>query len=58
MEQGVPDKVIAELLGHANPAVTRRVYQHASDRLQRDAVQRLASALAPETPVQKSLDRH
>jgi hypothetical protein len=34
------------------------MYQHASDRLQRDAVQRLASALAPETPVQKSLDRH
>jgi integrase len=45
MEQGVPDKVVAELLGHANPAVTRRVYQHASDALQQEAVARLAAAV-------------
>jgi len=45
MEQGIPDKVIAELLGHANPAVTRRIYQHASDPMQREAVERLAAAL-------------
>jgi integrase len=45
MEQGVPDKVVAELLGHANPAVTRRVYQHAWDALQREAVARLAAAV-------------
>jgi integrase len=55
MEQGVPDKVIAELLGHANPAVTRRVYQHASDPLQRDAVERLAAALG--TTAQSASER-
>lgn len=45
MEHGIPDKVVAELMGHANPAVTRRVYQHASDAFQRQAVERLAAAI-------------
>lgn len=45
MEQGIPDRVVAELMGHANPAITRRVYQHATDLIQRQAVERLAAAL-------------
>jgi integrase len=48
MERGVPDKVVAELMGHANPAVTRRVYQHASDEMQRRAVEELAQAMVVE----------
>lgn len=28
MSSGVPDKVASEMLGHANPAVTTRIYQH------------------------------
>jgi len=45
MERGVPDKVIAELIGHANPAVTRRVYQHAANASQRRAVDAMAEAM-------------
>jgi integrase len=30
MSRGVPDKVASEMLGHANPATTTRVYQHVS----------------------------
>jgi integrase len=46
MEMGVPDEVVAELMGHANPAITRRVYQHGSDALHREAVSRVAGLLA------------
>jgi integrase len=46
MQMGVPDKVIAELMGHSNPAITRRVYQHASDALQHEAVSRMGRFLA------------
>ncbi len=46
MGAGVPDKVVAEPMGHANPAITRRIYQHATDTLQRDAVDRLGDVLA------------
>jgi integrase len=42
MELGVADRVIAERLGHSDPAITRRIYQHVSLGLQREAVERLA----------------
>ena len=45
MEQGVPDKVVAELAGHANPAITRRIYQHGTDATHRDAMDRLGTHL-------------
>lgn len=28
MSSGVPDKVASEVLGHANPSITTRIYQH------------------------------
>jgi integrase len=45
MEQGVPDKVIAELAGHANPAITRRIYEHRTDAAHRDAMAKLSEHL-------------
>jgi integrase len=45
MEQGVPDKVVAELAGHANPAITRRIYQHGTDATHRDAMARFGAHL-------------
>jgi len=45
MEQGVPDKVVAELAGHANPAITRRIYQHGTDVAHRNAMAKLAGHL-------------
>jgi integrase len=38
MEQGVRDKVIAELAGHANPAITRRIHEHDTNAAHRDAM--------------------
>jgi len=45
MEQGVPDKVVAELAGHANPAITRRIYQHGTEATHREAMARLGAHL-------------
>ena len=49
MEQGVPDKIIAELAGHANPAITRRLYQHGTEVAHREAMERLAMQLRAMT---------
>jgi integrase len=46
MEQGVPDKVVAELAGHANPAITRRIYQHGTDAAHHDAMALLGAQLS------------
>src|SRR5207253_10739829 len=45
MEQGVPDTIIAQLAGHANPAITRRNYQHGTETAHRDAMERLGAQL-------------
>jgi len=45
MEQGVPDTIIAQLAGHANPAITRRIYQHGTEAAHRDAMERLGAQL-------------
>jgi integrase len=46
LEQGVPTKVASEALGHANPAITQRLYQHVIGDLQRRAIDVLDSALS------------
>jgi integrase len=38
---GVPSRDIADLLGHATPSVTMNVYMHVTERMQREAVDRL-----------------
>ena len=43
LEQGVPDSVAAEVLGHSTPAVTRAIYQHVSRVLATDALEKVAS---------------
>jgi integrase len=43
--QGVHLQVIAEILGHSDIRVTSAVYAHVGERLQRDAAERMATAL-------------
>jgi integrase len=47
LEQGVPTKVASEALGHANPAITQRLYQHVVGDLQKQAIDALDGALRP-----------
>ncbi|MGH8990638.1 MAG: tyrosine-type recombinase/integrase [Acidimicrobiia bacterium] len=42
LRAGVPVRVVAERLGHADPAMTLRVYQHVVPGMQRDAAARAA----------------
>jgi site-specific recombinase XerC len=42
--QGVPARVVMEILGHSQIAVTMNTYTHVVPELQRDAVDRLADA--------------
>jgi site-specific recombinase XerD len=44
MEQGVDVRVVQEILGHSTLAVTRR-YTHVTNRLARDAAERMGRAL-------------
>lgn len=39
--QGVPVKVVAEMLGHADAGVTLKVYQHVSETMQTDAAAKM-----------------
>lgn len=50
LQQGVPTKVAAEALGHANPAITTRLYQHTIGDLQQRAIASLDGALAGRAP--------
>jgi integrase len=43
LEQGLPDSVAAEVLGHSTPAVTRAIYQHVSRVLATGALEKVAS---------------
>ena len=47
---GVNPRVAADVLGHADPAMTLRVYAHASVERQRAATGILARAIPPTTP--------
>jgi integrase len=44
LAQGVPTRVVMEILGHSQISVTSK-YQHVVDEMQRDAMQRMGSAL-------------
>ena len=46
----MPIKVVSERLGHASPAFTMSVYQHAPPGMQRDAADILARLMADPTP--------
>lgn len=48
LAEGVPDRIVAELLGHRDPALTKRVYQHVMPRLVRQATDALERALGGE----------
>lgn len=45
LEEGVDVVVVQEMLGHATPAFTQEIYQHVTPRLQRDAADKIGSAL-------------
>lgn len=45
LEAGVPDTIIAEILGHSNVKVTRDHYLHGDDAMRRDAMARLDALL-------------
>jgi integrase len=45
LSEGVPPKVAAERLGHADPTLFMNLYSHVTPTMQREAAQRLGSAL-------------
>jgi|TARA_Y100000310_G_C20282261_1_gene623156 integrase len=45
--QGVPARVAMEILGHAQISTTLNIYTHIAPELQKDAAERLSSALWP-----------
>lgn len=47
LEAGVPDKIIAEILGHSQVKITQDHYLHGDDRMHVDAMGRLDELLAP-----------
>ena len=46
--QGVPPRVAMEILGHAQISTTMNIYTHIAPELQKDAAERLSSALWPD----------
>lgn len=49
LEQGVPMKVVSELLGHADMRTTSEIYSHVTARLLTEAATALGDALAADT---------
>lgn len=49
LEAGVPDKIIAEILGHSQVKITQDHYLHGDDRMHVDAMGRLDELLAPKS---------
>jgi len=45
LDSGVPAKVAAERLGHADPTLFTNLYSHVTPTMQRDAANRLGQAL-------------
>ncbi len=43
--QGVHLRVVAEILGHSDTRITSSVYAHVGEQIQRDAADRMATAL-------------
>lgn len=48
LEAGTHRRVVAESLGHANPALVLSVYGHVTDRMQKDATAALEGVLGPD----------
>ena len=46
---GIPAKVVAEILGHSSTRVTEDVYQHVTPGMQADATSRVASLIRKAT---------
>lgn len=51
LEAGVDISVVSRLLGHADVGFTARVYAHVTERLQRDAADKLSAYLEPRAGV-------
>ena len=49
--QGVPTRVAMEILGHAQISTTMNIYTHIAPEVQKDAAERISSALWPEFPL-------
>lgn len=49
LEAGVPDKIIAEILGHSQVKITQDHYLHGDDRMHVEAMGRMGELLAGET---------
>jgi site-specific recombinase XerD len=47
LEEGVPMRVVSELLGHANTRLTEDLYSHVTARLTKEASDALTRALGP-----------
>jgi integrase len=45
LKQGIPSKVVAEVLGHASARTTEDIYQHVTAGMQGDATARVAALL-------------
>ena len=54
--QGVPDKVIAEIVGHSDVRLTQNVYQHVYQEAKREAAKKMDELLAQiSTPPENRL---
>jgi integrase len=51
LDEGVDVKVVQEMLGHATPDFTRRLYQHGTRRLHQAAADKLDARLRIDTPM-------
>ena len=49
-EAGVPDKIIAEILGHSSVQITRQAYIHGNEDTHRKAMAALEAFVSPLTP--------
>ena len=47
LKSGISDKVASERLGHANPNVTRAIYQHATEELDKQAANSIEKIVNP-----------
>ena len=53
LANGVPPKVAAECLGHADPTLFTNLYSHVTPTMQKDAAERIGSALFGPDPDQR-----
>jgi integrase len=51
LANGVPPKVAAERLGHADPTLFTNLYSHVTPTMQRDAAEKIGAALFGRSPV-------